>query len=167
MFTSRAEFRLSLRQDNADFRLTEKGFEVGLVGTERLERMRERRGQVEKQIALFKDIKKSSREWVSLIPDLQLREGQKVEKSLYDVLPQFHLDRPLFASMMKEAVEEKDNDQQLRYSPSVSHTVLSTALYAGFIQRQDREKDLLARSQVSPFPFPSFFSIIDHSTHRV
>lgn len=156
MFTSRAEFRLSLRQDNADFRLTEKGSSISLVDEERFQRMNERRDQVERQINLFKNIKKSSQEWIATIPNLQLREGQKVEKSLYDILPQFHLDRSLFTNMMKDAVEQKNKeDSTIHYSPSVSHTVLSTSLYAGFIRRQEKEKELLVKSKVF---FLFFFS---------
>jgi len=54
MMTSRCEYRLLLRQDNADLRLTEIGHSVGLASDERLARMREKRGQTEEAIHRLK-----------------------------------------------------------------------------------------------------------------
>ncbi|NMR96389.1 tRNA uridine-5-carboxymethylaminomethyl(34) synthesis enzyme MnmG, partial [Vibrio parahaemolyticus] len=56
MMTSRAEYRLTLRQDNADLRLTKKGYELGLVSKERYEKTLEKERLLNDELARLKKV---------------------------------------------------------------------------------------------------------------
>ncbi|XP_058829847.1 protein MTO1 homolog, mitochondrial [Topomyia yanbarensis] len=84
MFTSRAEFRLSLRPDNADLRLTEKGYVLGLVAEERYRKMIAMRDRLSRAIELLSDIKKGSNTWRQ---KLGLTLGKaSIHKSAFEML---------------------------------------------------------------------------------
>ncbi|KXJ79814.1 protein MTO1 homolog, mitochondrial-like [Aedes albopictus] len=84
MFTSRAEFRLSLRPDNADLRLTDKGYQMGLVSEARYRRMISIREKLKMGIALLSDIKKGSNTWKE---QLGLPLGKaSIQKSAFEML---------------------------------------------------------------------------------
>lgn len=65
MFTSRGEYRLLLREDNADIRLMEKGYELGLVSHEAIKRMREKKRRIEEEVQRLKYIKVYPEEWIN------------------------------------------------------------------------------------------------------
>uniref|UniRef100_A0A8D8MWV6 Protein MTO1 homolog, mitochondrial n=1 Tax=Culex pipiens TaxID=7175 RepID=A0A8D8MWV6_CULPI len=84
MFTSRAEFRLSLRPDNADLRLTEKGYKLGLVSEERYQQMVTIRSKIQRAIELLSDIKRGSNTWKE---QLRLPQGKSsIYKSAFEML---------------------------------------------------------------------------------
>lgn len=63
MFTSRAEFRLSLRSDNADMRLTEAGYRIGLVSQKRYDKFTAMRGNIDRGLQQMKSISKNMQTW--------------------------------------------------------------------------------------------------------
>ncbi|XP_011882975.1 PREDICTED: protein MTO1 homolog, mitochondrial [Vollenhovia emeryi] len=84
MFTSRSEFRLSLRPDNADQRLTEKGYAVGCVSRERIEKLREVCRKMQEAVQILKSETRPSPKWRRL---LNMKSSKATEyKSAYDML---------------------------------------------------------------------------------
>ena len=104
MMTSRAEYRLLLRQDNADLRLTEKGYKVGLISKERYEKFLNKKRQISKEIERLKNtvVKPSkeinellvSRETSPLETGIKLSELLKRTEIKYVDLKDFDKDRP-------------------------------------------------------------------------
>lgn len=85
MFTSRAEFRLLLRPDNADFRLTKKGYEMGLVSKKRYDHMCESKERMGKAIESLKSIRRSTSDWREQLGNEKTR-SQSFSKTAYEML---------------------------------------------------------------------------------
>lgn len=134
MFTSRAEYRLQLREDNADMRLTEDGYKIGLVSEEQWRMFNEKREAIECEIQRLKTT------WYTpqkLAEEEQLRVfGQKLsrEANLHDLLRRPNLD---YAALMTLP----DAQPETALADSVVEQVEIQVKYQGYIDRQNEEID--------------------------
>ncbi|MCI8617119.1 MAG: tRNA uridine-5-carboxymethylaminomethyl(34) synthesis enzyme MnmG [Clostridia bacterium] len=115
MMTSRAEYRLLLRQDNADLRLTEIGHEVGLISDERYERFLKKKENIEKEVQRLKStVVKPTKEVNELLVKYgtsELNNGTKMSELLkrteldYEKLAPIDENRPVLSLQEKQEVE--------------------------------------------------------------
>lgn len=115
MMTSRAEYRLLLRQDNADERLTEKGYEIGLVTEERYQRFKNKKQQIENEIERLKNKKITPKTEVNKVLESIGSVPLKMPVSLYELFKRVELNydntcsldesRPYLKKEIKDYVE--------------------------------------------------------------
>ncbi len=142
MFTSRAEYRLLLREDNADLRLTERGRDLGLVGDARWAAFAKKRDAIETET------RRLATTWVQpgseAADSLEHKSGKRVtrEYSLADLLKRPELDYADVVSLTGEVACD----------PAVAEQVAIAAKYAGYIDRQQTEIERLRRHEESRLP---------------
>jgi tRNA uridine 5-carboxymethylaminomethyl modification enzyme len=142
MFTSRAEYRLLLREDNADLRLTEQGRALGLVDDVRWARFCTKREAIERETQRLRSswVQPGSQAAQTLAP--RLEQPLTREYSLLDLLKRPELGYADVAALVGEALDDSE----------VAEQVEIRVKYAGYIDRQAEEIARLRRHETTALP---------------
>jgi tRNA uridine 5-carboxymethylaminomethyl modification enzyme len=134
IFTSRAEYRLLLRNDNADLRLTNKGHEIGLVSDKEMARVEQKRIAISTALELLKNRK-------------QKVNGKTISAYEYLARPENNL-----ASLKK--------DFGIELTGEIAEQVISEVKYSGYFEKQIREARKLKDRQNQELPNDMDYSMI-------
>jgi len=145
MFTSRAEYRLQLREDNADLRLTPVGRELGLVDDARWSRFEARRESIARETQRLGGLRASPNNAAGREASQVLGIELSRENSALDLLRRPELDYARLVSLPAFAPE-------VAVAPDVAEQVEIETKYAGYLQRQRDEIARQQRSEGTPIP---------------
>ena len=142
MFTSRAEYRLLLREDNADQRLTEIGYKLGLVGEERWRAFNQKCEAIEQRKQLMKQSKVTLHNELGQKLESLLAQALSKDTNLLDILKRPELDY----QKLHHAAQLPDVD------PTVGEQIEIDIKYAGYIDRQKEDVQRLKRNESTIIP---------------
>ena len=131
MFTSRAEYRLMLREDNADLRLTEKAYTLGLIDDNRWRLFNEKHDAVTQEVERLKKIRVGSPKLSVEITKSILGQSIRKDINLLQLLKRPEITYAEIAKLPNIAVDGID--------PKVTEQVEVQVKYSGYIQRQEEE----------------------------
>jgi tRNA uridine 5-carboxymethylaminomethyl modification enzyme len=147
MFTSRAEYRTLLRQDNADFRLTPKGYELGIASKERLRRMEEKESRARAFVEFFKDTSVTPEE---VNPILESKKSAPVKQQ--DKMFKLYARPNITIRDMKKIKSVASYMDQNNLDSEIIEQTEIQVKYAGYIEKEKNNADKLNRLENVKIP---------------
>ena len=138
MLTSRSEYSLLLRQDNATRRLSERGFDIGLLTHDQIEKIRQEHNEINECVKRWRK--------ESTSPEIMTEFGLSHKKKLTDIIkrPELTIDHELFAG---QSAQQRD----------ITQKALVEVKYAGYVAKQ--EQDILKIQQSDKLLIPEHINV--------
>jgi tRNA uridine 5-carboxymethylaminomethyl modification enzyme len=147
MFTSRAEYRTLLRQDNADFRLTEKSFDIGLASEKRLRKMEEKKSKSYAFVEFLKDTSVAPEE-ANVVLEENNSAPMKQSDKIFKVFSRPNIDMQDIRTFsgVEEYIQENDLNEEVLEQTEIQ------VKYSGYIEKEKNNADKLHRLEGIKIP---------------
>ena len=154
MLTSRSEYRLLLRQDNADARLTEIGHQIGLIDEAQYSRFKNKQNSIQKEIERLKEVKISANDQTN---EILAKYGEHIDRGIR--LAEL-LKRPNITYDVFREIDSKT--KELNLSEDITGEVEVLVKYDGYIARQEQQVEATEKLEKYKIPVDIDYSQIKH-----
>ena len=155
MFTSRAEFRLHLRPDNADLRLTEKGYQSGCIGGERIDKYRHMKNLYQNSVVWLKSEKKPLKDWIKglgIVNASKTNPSRGEIKSAWEILG-VHAYKADARELQKFSINSKiESDMPDNIHSDVAERLKIASIYERYIIEQQSEFEEVQKDENMELP---------------